>query len=278
MSTPRRAAGKPAASSQLLSDLAYEAIRDKLVHLDIAPGDAIDEVQLATELGLGRTPVREAIKRLAYQRLVVVYPRSGSYAAQVDVADLASLCDIRERLEGLAAERAASEARYEERQELRQLLDELEGDCPPSRLLELDTAAHRAVHRLSHNEYLFDILTQTLDLSLRIWNLARERLPHLEHHVHGQVGILRPSSTRPGEGPRTRRTACARVRGRGQGDVLRRSQRQAQPECVVHSGVNVAAGHGISDAEQLVAAIRVAPHLLWAQIQQRLLIHLAEVG
>jgi len=72
-----------------------------------------------------------------------------------------------------------------------QLLDELEGDCPPSRLLELDTAAHRAVHRLSHNEYLFDILTQTLDLSLRIWNLARERLPHLEHHVHGQAGILR---------------------------------------------------------------------------------------
>ena len=210
VSTPRRATGKPAAGSQLLSDLAYEAIRDKLVHLDIAPGDAIDEAQLAAELGLGRTPVRDAIKRLAYQRLVVVYPRSGSYAAQVDVADLASLCDIRERLEGLAAERAASEARYEERQELRQLLDELEGDCPPSRLLELDTAAHRAVHRLSHNEYLFDTLTQTLDLSLRIWNLARERLPHLEHHVHGQVGILRAILDR--DPPRARELAERHVR------------------------------------------------------------------
>lgn len=191
MSTPRRVAAKPAERSQLLSDRAYEAIRDKLVRLEIAPGAAIDEAQLAAELGLGRTPVREAIKRLAYQKLVVIYPRSGSYAAQVDVSDHTSLCDIRERLEGLAAERAATEARYEERQELRELLDELEGDCPPSRLLELDTAAHRAVHRMSHNEYLYDILTQTLDLSLRIWNLARERLPHLEHHVHGQVGILR---------------------------------------------------------------------------------------
>ena len=58
VSTPRRAAGKPAVGSQLLSDLAYEAIRDKLVHLDIAPGDAIDEAQLAAELGLGRTPLR----------------------------------------------------------------------------------------------------------------------------------------------------------------------------------------------------------------------------
>jgi DNA-binding GntR family transcriptional regulator len=191
VSSPRRATAKPAAGSQLLSDQAYEAIRDKLVHLEIAPGDPIDEVKLAAELGLGRTPVREAIKRLAYQKLVVIYPRSGSYAAHIDVADLASLCDIRERLEGLAAERAASQARYEERQELRQLLDELEGDCPPSRLLELDSAAHRAVHRLSHNRYLYDTLTQTLDLSLRIWNMARERLPHLEHHVHGQVEILK---------------------------------------------------------------------------------------
>lgn len=190
VSTPRRPAGKPATGSQLLSDRAYEAIRDKLIRLEIAPGAAIDEARLAAELDVGRTPVREAIKRLAYQKLVVVYPRSGSYAAPVDVADLASLCDIRERLEGLAAERAASEARYEERQELRRLLDELESDGPPNRLLELDTEAHRAVHRVAHNDYLFDILTQSLDLSLRIWNLARERLPHLAEHLHGQVGIL----------------------------------------------------------------------------------------
>jgi DNA-binding GntR family transcriptional regulator len=191
VSSPRRAAGRPAEGSQLLSDRAYEAIRDKLVHLEIAPGEAVDEIRLAAELGLGRTPVREAIKRLAYQKLVVVYPRSGSYAAHVDVSDHTSLCDIRERLEGLAAERAATEARYEERQELRQLLDELETDHPPSQLLELDTAAHRAVYRLSHNEYLYDTLTQALDLSMRIWNLARERLPHLEYHVHSQVGILK---------------------------------------------------------------------------------------
>ena len=209
MSTPRRPAGR-STGSQLLSEVAYEAIRDKLVRLEIAPGAAIDESRLAAELGVGRTPVREAIKRLAYQKLVVVYPRSGSYASQVDVADLASLCDIRERLEGLAAERAASGARYEERQDLRRLLDELESDSPPSRLLELDTAAHRAVHRLAHNDYLFDILTQALNLSLRIWNLAHERLPHLEHHVHGQAAILRAVLDR--DPPRARELAERHVR------------------------------------------------------------------
>ena len=213
MSSPRSAGGKSAtstASAQLLSDLAYAAIRDKLIGLDIPPGAAIDEARLADELGLGRTPVREAIKRLAFRRLVVIYPRSGSYAADIDVTDLISLCDIRELLEGLAAERAAAEARYDERQELERLLVELESDCAPDRLLELDATAHRAVHRFAHNAYLQDVLTQTLDLSLRIWNLARERLPHLQHHVHGHAGVLRAILDR--DAPRAGELARRHVR------------------------------------------------------------------
>ncbi|WP_406273951.1 GntR family transcriptional regulator [Nocardia sp. NBC_00881] len=188
---PRPSSRVRTSNSELLSDRAYVAIRDKLISLDIAPGDTIDEERLAAELGVGRTPVREAIKRLAHQKLVVIYPRRGSYASEIDVADLESICDIRERLEGLAAEQAARHARYEERQELQHLLAEFNGCTEPTALLELDTAMHRTVHRLAHNEYLRDILMQSLDLSLRIWNMARERLPHLEHHVHSQAEVLR---------------------------------------------------------------------------------------
>src|SRR6185503_4290659 len=82
--------------SPLLSEQAFDAIRDKIVALEIAPGAPIEEERLAAELGVGRTPVREAVKRLAYRRLVVVYPRSGSYAADVDLADLEAICDMRE--------------------------------------------------------------------------------------------------------------------------------------------------------------------------------------
>lgn len=196
--------------SRLLSEQAYEAIRDKIVSLEIPPGAAIEEEQLATELGVGRTPVREAIKRLAYGRLVVVYPRSGSYAADLDLTDLEAICDMRERLEGLAAERAASEARYEERQELRELLDELDACTDPAALLDLDVVVHRAVHRMAHNPYLLDTLTQSLDLSLRMWNLARERLPDLEHHVHGQSEVLQAILDR--DGARARALAEAHVR------------------------------------------------------------------
>jgi DNA-binding GntR family transcriptional regulator len=194
----------------LLSDKAYNAIRDKIVSLEIPPGAPIEEERLAAELGVGRTPVREAIKRLAYRRLVVVYPRSGSYAADLDLADLEAICDIRERLEGLAAERAATEARYEERQELQALLDAVVACKDPAALLDLDAKVHRAIHRMAHNPYLLDSLTQSLDLSLRMWNLARERLPDLDHHVHGQAEILRAILDR--NGARARKLAEAHVR------------------------------------------------------------------
>ena len=194
----------------LLSDRAYDAIRDKIVTLEIAPGAPIEEEQLAAELGVGRTPVREAIKRLAYRKLVVVYPRSGSYAADLDLADLEAICDMRERLEGLAAERAATEARYEERQELQKLLDDIDACTDPGKLLDLDVLVHRAIHRMAHNPYLFDTLTGSLDLSLRMWNLARERLPDLDHHVHGQTEVLQAILDR--NGARARKLAEAHVR------------------------------------------------------------------
>jgi DNA-binding GntR family transcriptional regulator len=201
---------KQPAASPLLSDQAYDAIRDKIVSLEIPPGAPIEEEQLARELGVGRTPVREAIKRLAYRRLVVIYPRSGSFAADLHPADLEALCDMRERLEGLAAERAASEATYEERQELRALLDELVACTDPEALLELDVAVHRSVHRMAHNPYLLDVLTQSLDLSLRMWNLANERLPDLDHHVHGQTEVLQAILDR--DGAKARELAEAHVR------------------------------------------------------------------
>jgi DNA-binding GntR family transcriptional regulator len=205
-----RSSAKPPAASPLLSDRAYDAIRDKIVSLEIPPGAPIEEEQLAAELGVGRTPVREAIKRLAYRRLVVVYPRSGSYAADLDLADLEAICGMRERLEGLAAERAATESRYEERQELTTLLDDIVACADPAQLLDLDVQVHRAIHRMAHNSYLLDALTQSLDLSLRMWNLARERLPDLHHHVHGQTEVLQAILDR--NGARARKLAEAHVR------------------------------------------------------------------
>ena len=86
------------------------AIKDQLIMLDIRPGDPIDDDALAQALGVGRTPVREALKRLEVDRLVVSYPRRGTFATGMDISDLAHISDIRAQLEPLAARRAAERA------------------------------------------------------------------------------------------------------------------------------------------------------------------------
>src|SRR5918999_504463 len=93
-----------------LADKAYVAIRDRLIMLDIRPGDPIDDDELAKDLGVGRTPVREALKRLEGDRLVVSYSRRGAFATGMDISDLAHISEIRAQLEPLAARRAAERA------------------------------------------------------------------------------------------------------------------------------------------------------------------------
>ena len=100
------------------AEAAYRQLRDKLIMLEIRPGEPINDGQLAADLGYGRTPVREAIKRLEIDHLVVSYPRRGTFATGVDFTELADVSEIRELLEPLAARRAASRASAVMRQEL----------------------------------------------------------------------------------------------------------------------------------------------------------------
>jgi DNA-binding GntR family transcriptional regulator len=88
--------------TELLSDRAYAALRDRLVSLEIPPGAPIDEEALTGQLGVGRTPVREAIRRLALERLVVVYPRRGTFAATINITSLTDITDVRVQLEARA--------------------------------------------------------------------------------------------------------------------------------------------------------------------------------
>src|ERR1700741_1517459 len=94
-------------TSELLADRAYAALRDRIVALRIAPGAPINEDALRRERDLGRTPVRGPIKRLAFENLVTVFPRRGTFAAEINITDLAHISDVRQQLEGHAAFRAA---------------------------------------------------------------------------------------------------------------------------------------------------------------------------
>jgi DNA-binding GntR family transcriptional regulator len=203
------ATGARSGAGGLLADRAYVALRDQIVTLAIPPGAPINEESVGRELEIGRTPVREAIKRLALENLVAVYPRRGTFATEINITDLAHISDVRVQLEGHAAFRAAQRLTPEQREELDRLLGTLDGDGDAETLMRLDAAVHRFIYRCAGNPYLRDTLERYLNLSLRIWYLVLGRLPHLPERVHEHVALLH--AIRDGDADRARTIAAEHV-------------------------------------------------------------------
>lgn len=176
-----------------LAERAYREIRDRLVMLDIRPGAPINEDQLAVFLGIGRTPVREALKRLADERLVVAYPRRGTFATDVQITDLAHISEVRQHLEPVAASSAAVRATAGERTSLAELAAQLQAPATARLaapdLMRIDLQAHRALYAATHNPFLQDTLVRYDNLATRIWCLLLPRLAGVAGHV-GEHGPL----------------------------------------------------------------------------------------
>ncbi|MBD0844629.1 GntR family transcriptional regulator [Streptomyces sp. TRM68416] len=176
-----------------LAERAYRAIRDRLVMLEIRPGAPINEEQLGQSLGVGRTPVREALKRLQYERLITTYPRRGTFAADVNITDLAHISEVRQELEPLAAAQAARRATTTDRATLTALRQALRSVDPrrddATALMHLDLKVHRAIYAATHNPYLEDTLVRHDNLATRIWCLFIDRLSDMSGHV-GEHGPL----------------------------------------------------------------------------------------
>jgi DNA-binding GntR family transcriptional regulator len=198
-------------TGDLMADRAYVALRDRIVSLRIAPGEPINEDALGRELAMGRTPLREAIKRLAHENLVTVFPRRGTFASEINITDLAHISDVRGQLEGHAAYRAAERLTDSQRAELEDLLQRIgspEG-APAEDLMRLDAEIHRFVYRCAGNPYLEETLGRYFNLSLRIWHLVLDRLPHLTDRVRDHRALL--EAVRAGDAEEARRVAADHV-------------------------------------------------------------------
>jgi DNA-binding GntR family transcriptional regulator len=187
-------------------------LRDRLVTLRIPPGAPIDEDAIGRELKMGRTPVREAIKRLALENLVTVFPRRGTFASEINITDLAHVSEVRAQLEPHAAYRAAERITDAQRAELAGLLVELDirrGAEELEMLMELDATVHRFIYRCAGNPFLEETLGRYLNLSLRIWYLVIDRLPHLFARVHEHEEVLHAIET--GQAERAREILAGHV-------------------------------------------------------------------
>ena len=170
-----------------LADRAYLSIRDLIVSLELAPGALIDERRLVETLEIGRTPVREALRRLAQEQLVEVFPRRGMFVTGVDVRDLARISEVRAALEPEAARLAAERATEEERDGLAELSDQIKGGAD---LMGLDERIHRAVYAAAHNHLLEKTLGEYYVLALRIWMIALGRAQDLEDAVEAHRDLV----------------------------------------------------------------------------------------
>ncbi|WP_309094699.1 GntR family transcriptional regulator [Streptomyces sp.] len=207
-------AREPGSEELSLAERAYRAIRDRLVMLEIRPGAPVHEEQLAQSLGVGRTPVREALKRLQYERLITTYPRRGTFATEVNITDLVHICEVRLELEPLAAARAARRATAADRAVLTALRRELDGAAPgrqDAELMHLDLKVHRALYAAAHNPYLEDTLVRHDNLATRIWCLFLDRLPGMAGHVAEHGPLI--EAVVAGEPERAARLARGHVEG-----------------------------------------------------------------
>lgn len=143
-----------------LREIVFETIRNAIISGDLKPGERVMEVQMAESLGVSRTPVREAIRKLELEGLVIMLPRKGAYVSDLTVKDLTEVLEIRASLEGLAAGLASIRIDEVEIEELEaralKFHKSIEEDDVEALILR-DLEFHDAIFRASRNERLIQL-------------------------------------------------------------------------------------------------------------------------
>ena len=179
-----------AARSQ--SEEAYARLLERIVSLDMPPGSVVNEARLRAELNIGRTPIREALQRLARENLVRSIPHRGTFVTDVNITDLARITEVRVVLEAHAARLAAEKHTGADTRALGELVEVLRrGDVSDQReLMQLDHRIHKLVYRAAHNPFLEATLERYFNLSLRLWYLVLDRQVGLRRAVDEHIDLL----------------------------------------------------------------------------------------
>lgn len=145
-----------------LREIVFETLRDAIITGKMGPGERLMEIQLAEEMGVSRTPVREAIRKLELEGFVVMVPRKGAYVAGVSIKDIADVFEVRAALEALAASLAAERITEEELDRLERSIvsiNEVSDGKNINKVVESDVDFHDMLYQASRNEKLITIIT-----------------------------------------------------------------------------------------------------------------------
>ena len=154
-----------------LKDLVYLELKHKILTGEIVSQTRLMEIDLSEKMNVSRTPIREAIKRLADDGLVKVEPRRGAYVANISIKDMLDVFEVREDMEGFVAKLAAKRITGEEKEQLKEIAAEYEEAIEKAndkeRIIELDEKFHNFIVKCSGNETLRELVNYVQELSLR---------------------------------------------------------------------------------------------------------------
>lgn len=155
-----------------LAEKAYRRLEEMIVTLRLAPGEVLSEAELAKKLKIGRTPIREALQRLAREGLVSILPWRGVLVSEINVKTQLQLLEVRREVEGLMARLAASRATDEERSwfhKLAEALDQVAAEKDAILFIQLDRQLNMLWSRAARNDFIAKSMSLMQGLSRRFW-------------------------------------------------------------------------------------------------------------
>src|SRR5437660_331801 len=162
----------PATPAQSLTDLAYAHLEEMIVTLKLPPGAAVSEAELSQRLGIGRTPIREALQRLAREQLVVILPRRGVIVSEINVKSQLRLLETRREVERLVARSAARRATPVERRRMDELAERFERSArnnDDKGFMRVDREFNELCLAAAKNEFAAGAMRLMQSLSRRFW-------------------------------------------------------------------------------------------------------------
>ena len=162
-----------------------------IVRLDLAPGTVVRDDELQAVLGIGRTPIREALQRLARDQFVTVIPRRGMFVSSIDVDELSMLYETRAVMEPYAARLACRRGTARHWGEMADVIEQsLRSGASPEELLDVDRRCHEIIWDAAGNRFLSDTLDNLYAHSDRVWHMYLAGVADTRHAVDEHIEIL----------------------------------------------------------------------------------------
>lgn len=164
---------------------AYRRLREKIIRTELLPGTVLVEAVLMEQLGVGRTPLRDALHRLDHEGLVEIVPRRGTFVTEVTLSDLQQVFEVRSGLEDIVARLAVERCTPDDLRRIEELLTSVKQQATTDESdVELDSELHRVLLAMSRNPLLEELYQRVADASLRLLYLTRCGMEDRAEQIH----------------------------------------------------------------------------------------------